>query len=399
MEQNEEKVIQEKVIQMFSIIEYFEKTLEDMVEQLDNKMREWNASYWPYVPVKLFNLINKTIKIEPQESITDDDLKNEFSGAEKEKHLELTNKIKSFITKFYMLNPTINHLKQEYITNILDIYDIEFRTSFSHGGKYCGKYYKEVVGNIIEEYSKLVAEDLIKLIQDAPEEINIDEQRFTGINKTCVDVINFEDAAKLHEILTDLDNVIFIQPAEYMRPGSTSPVDYKYLALTYPKKYIKDWLNESKKIEYCNTDPDNKLYQKTPYVLSPLNFNCANAYVRLWEILHIIHSPQRIFYVLPSHSEGPKHKCMKEGESEEIIKIGICKGDNCWKWDSKKKCIKASNEEKLKIQTECNTREFEDYIKRSEKLKEKKRLKNKRRSSEPEPLKTTQIIKKYKSDG
>ena len=257
-----------------------------------------------------------------------------------------------------MLNPNINHFNQGYLANIPIIYKKAFE-------RYGYDEYRKTMEYIILIYMGKVVQDFIVLIKNSPEKININEKSITGINKTCVDVINLDDAAKLHEILEDINYVIFIQPAEYNRPGSMNPVDYKYLALTYPKKFIKGWLKESKKIEYCDTDPDNKLYsRKTPYVLSPLNFNCNPAYIKLWEILHIIHSEQRIFYVLPrSPSERPALKCMKEGGSHDIIEIAICTGDNCWEWD-KQTCIKASDEEKRKIQTECNMKKFEEYRER-----------------------------------
>lgn len=186
------------------------------------------------------------------------------------------------------------------------------------------------------------------------------------MRKQCVDVLNLEDSANLHSVLEEDDSVIFVQPAPIMRPGMVISVDYRYLALTYTKEYIKYWLTISEKIEYCDTDPTNILFQqKTPYVLSPLHFNCENSYVSLWDILHIIYSKQRIFYVLPSHTAySSKHKCMKNKEtSEEIIKIGICVGDDCWKWTDEG-CIKQSRQEKVTIQTECNKEKYENYIRR-----------------------------------
>ncbi len=184
-----------------------------------------------------------------------------------------------------------------------------------------------------------------------------------GVNKTCIDVIQAEDSEKLHEVLEDLDSVIFILPAEYMRRGG---VDYKYLAYTYKKNYITSWFNTPARIKYCDTDPDNQfLKQKTPYVLSPLNFNCQPAYIKLWEIVHIIHSKQRIFYVLPSHSEHLKHKCMKkEPESYEILKIAICDGDDCWKFDDNTGCIQGTEPEKIEIQKKCNRIKFLKYIRK-----------------------------------
>jgi hypothetical protein len=79
-----------------------------------------------------------------------------------------------------------------------------------------------------------------------------------------------------------------------------------------------------------------------------MGVNCNQAYVSLWELLHIIRSTQRIFYILPSHfSEGPKHVCMQENIHEEdpreIIKIAKCVGEYCWKWDTVTKCIKRCN--------------------------------------------------------
>ena len=296
-----------------------------------------------------------------------------FWHLERKKNI-LKKKMETFIIEFYMLNPTENckeNLLDTENNEIIQDIVLTFYSEFEHRDpKKSAKYYemkgrKEKIKQLIINCATEKVNDLIKLIQDAPEKINIDETNIAGFNKTCIDPISLDDGLKLHGVLEDLDYVIFIQPAEFMRPGSMNPVDYKYLALTYTKKYIKDWLNEKKRIEYCDTDPDNKLYpQKTPYLLSPLDFNCNPAYVKLWEILHILHSKQRIFYVLPSHSEEPDHKCMKELESHDIVKICICHGDNCWKWDKNTCKIDASDEEKRKIQTECNMKKFEEYRER-----------------------------------
>ena len=360
MEQEQMEQMKQKKEKMYYIIKDFDETIEDLLIEIDRQI-ELNDKKW-------FSYFKSFISVSEQKtSVTKEDLEEDY--AEIEKHLNFLDRIKSFIIKFYMLNPDIDHrdAKANYITDILYIYNEVFTKTFSTSIDGNG-YYKETMKQIIERYARIAVSDIIKLIDEAPEKIPVNEKKIAGINKTCVDVINWDDAAKLHEMLKDLNYVIFIQPAEYNRPGTPNSVDYKYLALTYPKKFIKNWLKESKKIKYCDTDPDNKFFkEKTPYILSPLDFNCNPAYVKLWEILHIIHSPQRIFYVLPrSPSERPTLKCMEKEASHNIIKIAICDGADCWKWkwDGETCKIDASDEEKLEIQTECNKRDLDDYIER-----------------------------------
>ena len=296
-----------------------------------------------------------------------------------EERNELKNMIEIFIRKFYMLNPNQNYLKKFLTTKNNHIIEDITRTLNTVLTELIVPEHRETIISPIIKYSKLVVSDFIKLIKDAPEKILVNERSITGFRKTCIDVINLDDAANLHEILKDLDNVIFIQPAEYMRPGKPKPVDFKYLALTFSKKNIKDWLSD---IKYCDTDKTNENNKKTPYVLSPLNFNCNPAYIKLWEILHIIHSPQRIFYVLPSPSEGPKHKC-EEGNPHEILKIAICDGDDCWKWDENTCRIKASDEEKDNIQTKCHMEAHEEYTRRQKDLESLESLKRKNDHKNP----------------
>ena len=289
--------------------------------------------------------------------------------------LKLKHKIGNFIIKFYMLDTSINHLKEdpEYIKKIQGIFENEFELTYNRKGEQyleSKEYkYKKECKDIILKYTKEVAQDFINLIKDSPEKIDINEKRVAGINKNVFDVLNFEEDAKLHKVLKDQeDSVIFMQPVEYMRSGTLKPVDYKYLSLTHPKHYIKDWLKEKKRILYCETDPSNifkdiehyhlttdpknffknltKYYEnykqipyKTPYILCPLIIGSTSVYVKLWDMLHIIYSKQRIFYVLPSHYHhlgAQEQKCMNDKHSEKIIKLGICLyGPNCWSWNLK----------------------------------------------------------------
>jgi hypothetical protein len=305
---------------------------------------------------------------------------------------KLKNMMEFFITKFYMLNPNENYLKKFLNPKNNHIIQDISRTFYIVFERIYPKQNKQQIKDIIIQYATDSVQYFIKLIDEAPEKLDVNEKSIAGIRKKCIDVLEFDDEAKLHEVLKDLDNVVFLIPTEYMRAGTPNAVDYKYLAFTYPKNFIKSWFNESsKKIKYCDTDEDNKSFkQKTPYVLSPLNFNCDNAYVNVWQLLHIIHSTQRIFYVLPSPSEGPKHKCMKQQESQEIVKIAICnsnkKGNNCWKWDENTECITASDQEKVNIQIECNMNAYEEYMRKQESLKllktRTKRIKDVQKKSE-----------------
>lgn len=310
---------------------------------------------------------------------------------------ELKNKIDFWIREFYMLNPkhiglqnllTIETETETENNQIIQDMKVILNLSFENlkrlervhdVGNYIDKttlseliQEKQKIIEKIMEYTKNSVNDFITLIENAPEKIPVNEKKIAGIRKGCIDVIEAEDSAKLHEVLEDLDSVIFILPAEYMRRGGPLPVNYKYLAYTYKKDYITSWFNTPARIKYCDTDPDNQfLKQKTPYVLSPLNFNCEPAYIKLWEIVHIIHSKQRVFYVLPSHSEHLKHKCMKNYESHEILKIAICDGPDCWKWDKNTGCIQGTHAEKIGIQTECNRKQFDEYTERMKNLKRK----------------------------
>jgi hypothetical protein len=234
---------------------------------------------------------------------------------------------------------------------------------------------KKEIGTKIMDYAINIVEKFITLIENAPEKIPINEKMVAGVRKECTNVLEFDDEAKLHKELEDVDNVVFLQPAEYMGRDGPLPVNYKYLAFTYPKKFIKTWLKDLERIKYCDTDELNTKQQSAiPYILCPLSFNCNPAYVKFSQILHIIHSKQRIFYILSSHSEHPKHKCMKEKpESQEIIRIAICDGPDCWKWDDITQCIQGTHAEKIGIQTECNMKNYENYIRRMEMLKKLKR--------------------------
>jgi hypothetical protein len=303
-----------------------------------------------------------------------------------EEEEKLKNMIDLFITKFYMLNPNVNHLNNFLSTNVN--YVDHQNTKLNYIIKDISIYFyavfdayykidiqgKKEIGTKIMDYAINIVEKFITLIENAPEKIPINEKMVAGVNKTCIDVIQAEDSEKLHEVLEDLDSVIFILPAEYMGRDGPLPVNYKYLAYTYKKNYITSWFNTPARIKYCDTDELNTKQQRAiPYILCPLNFNCDPAYIKLWEIVHIIHSKQRIFYVLYSHSEHPKHKCMKGYESHEMLKIAICDGDDCWKWDDITQCIKDSEPDKIKIQTECNMKNYENYIRRMEMLKKLKR--------------------------
>jgi hypothetical protein len=312
---------------------------------------------------------------------------------------ELKNKIDFWIREFYMLNPrhiglqnllTIetetetepNRIIQDMKAILHESFDNVDRLARVHDvGNFIDektlselKEEKQKIIKKIIEHTKISVNDFITLIENAPEKIPINEKMVAGVNKTCIDVIQAEDSEKLHEVLEDLDSVIFILPAEYMGRDGPLPVNYKYLAYTYKKNYITSWFNTPARIKYCDTDELNTKQQRAiPYILCPLNFNCDPAYIKLWEIVHIIHSKQRIFYVLYSHSEHPKHKCMKGYESHEMLKIAICDGDDCWKWDDITQCIKDSEPDKIKIQTECNMKNYENYIRRMEMLKKLKR--------------------------
>jgi hypothetical protein len=294
-----------------------------------------------------------------------------------EKNKNILEKMKLFITKFYMLkNPNIENLNQTSITDSIRMtfyraYDIMYTYPLDK------RPHISILQKIKHEIMNCATDTVnafIKLIDEAPKKISIDEKMVAGVNKTCIDVLEGEDSAKLHRVLEDLDSVIFIRPAEYMGRGGPLPVNYKYLAFTYKKENIEDFFKTPERIQYCDTDPDNQfLKQKTPYILCPLNFNCDPAYVNLWQILHIIRSTQRIFYILPSHYlGGPKHKCMNDDKhSQEILEICICDGPDCWEWDENTECIKATDAEKIEIQTECNRRNFDEYTRRrivSEKL-------------------------------
>ena len=306
---------------------------------------------------------------------------------------ELKNKIDFWIREFYMLNPrhiglqnllTIepNRIIQDMKAILYESFeDLNLLARVHDLGHYIDektlselKKEKQKIIEKIMEYTKNSVNDFIKLIENAPEKIDVNEKMVAGVNKTCIDVIQAEDSEKLHEVLEDLDSVIFILPAEYMRRGGPLPVNYKYLAYTYKKNYITSWFNTPARIKYCDTDTDtdNQFFKKkTPYVLSPLNFNCDPAYIKLWEIVHIIHSTQRVFYVLPSHSENLKHTCMKDDkESHQILKIAICDGPDCWKWDKNTGCIQGTDAEKIEIQKKCNTRTFDRYMERTKRLED-----------------------------
>jgi hypothetical protein len=241
-------------------------------------------------------------------------------------------------------------------------------------------------------YAITIVKYFIKLIENAPEKIPINEKKIAGIRKECTAVLEMDDSAKVHEVLENIDNVVFLIPAPRMRPNTVNPVAYNYLAFTYPKKFIKTWLKDSKRIQYCDTDELNTFEQDAiPYILCPLSFNCDPAYVKLSQILHIIHSKQRIFYILSSHSEHLKHKCMKEEpESQEIIRIAICDGDKegnkCWKFDENTECIQDSEPDKIKIQTERNMKEYEEYRRRFQRFQ---RLENLKKSKKDYPVRQT----------
>jgi hypothetical protein len=311
---------------------------------------------------------------------------------------ELKNKIDFWIREFYMLNPRHIGLQNlltiepnRIIQDMEDILDESFknldllapRARVHDLGHYIDektlselKQEKQKIIEKIVEYTENSVNDFIKLIENAPEKIPVNEKMVAGVNKTCIDVLEGEDSAKLHRVLEDLDSVIFIRPAEYMGRGGPLPVNYKYLAFTYKKEHIEDFFKTPERIQYCYTDPDNQfLKQKTPYILCPLNFNCDPAYVNLWQILHIIRSTQRIFYILPSHYfEGPKHKCMNDDKhSQEILEICICDGPDCWEWDENTECIKATDAEKIEIQKKCNRRNFDEYTRRRKNLNKLKR--------------------------
>jgi hypothetical protein len=304
------------------------------------------------------------------------------------------------------LNPNVNYLDKfrapdNYITiNIRSTFYTVFETPRYYPTGHDIHNYREKVHTKIMDYAINSVKKFITLIEEAPEKIDVNEKSIAGIRKDCTDVLGLDDAAKLHEVLKDLDNVVFLQPAGYMRAATPFPVGYKYLAFTYPKEFIKNWLKEPQRIQYCDTDERNSSELAIPYILCPLSFNCNPAYVKLSQILHIIHSTQRIFYVLPSPSEGP-HKCMKQQESQEILQIAICnsnkEGNNCWKFDENTKCITASEQEKVKIQTECNMNEYKEYMKRKkilEKLKRKRLIDVQENSESIESLRNRE--RKYK---
>ena len=276
--------------------------------------------------------------------------------------LELINKIESFIIIHCMLNTNIIIKEQTWcddpdtnyiIKFILHVYEANFASVKAILWQWSENYgpdmtdtdvlkFKEVVKSIILKHAMDSVQNFIRLIDLSTEEINIDEKKIVDFDAVCVDVINWNDSANIHETLKDLDYIAFFTPVGITRAGTIVPLHYKYLAYTYPKSTIRTWFNDSKKIKYCDTVETGKI--KTPYILCPMGVNCNQAYVSLWEILHIIRSTQRIFYILPSHfSDGPKHVCMRENihqeEPREIIKIAKCVGENCWKWDKKTKCI------------------------------------------------------------
>jgi hypothetical protein len=276
--------------------------------------------------------------------------------------LELINKIESFIIIHCMIDTNIIIKEQTWcddentnyiIKYILYVYEHNFRSVERMLRQWSENYgpdmtdtdvlkFKKVVKGIIVKHAMDSVKNFIKLIDLSTEEINIDEKKIADFDAVCIDVINWDDSANIHETLKSVDYIAFFTPVAIMREGTTVPLHYKYLAYTYPKSTIRTWFNDSRKIKYCDTVETGKI--KTPYILCPMGVNCNQAYVSLWEILHIIRSTQRIFYILPSHfSDGPKHVCMRENihqeEPREIIKIAKCVGENCWKWDKKTKCI------------------------------------------------------------
>jgi hypothetical protein len=291
-----------------------------------------------------------------------------FSNSREKEENKLTNTMKLFITRFYILNPDENHLNNFFNKNLNMNYIIKsIRRSFTNL-RFHHEKRAEIVNKIME-YAIICVNDFIRIIEQAPEKIPINEKKIAGIRTECTNVLGLDDEAKLHEELENVDNVVFLQPAEYMRPNTVKPVKYKYLAFTYPKKFIKTWLKDPKRIQYCDADELNFEQDAIPYILCPLSFNCNPAYVKFSQILHIIHSNQRIFYILVSPSEGPHNNCMKKDpESQEIIHIAICdsnkEGNKCWKFDENTQCIEDSETDKIKIQTECNMEEYEEYIQR-----------------------------------
>jgi hypothetical protein len=314
---------------------------------VDGSFRQiYNSNQGFFSAPKVHNMLNK---LEKKYSIIRD-------------NLEFMNKIESFIIKHCMLDTNIIIKEQTWcddpdtnyiIKYILHVYENNFDSVKAVLWWFSGDdrkdmektdvvNFKEVLKRIIVQYAMDSVQHFIRLIDQSPEEINIDEQRIVSIDKECIDVINWDDSAKVHTILKDLDYIAFFTPVGITRAGTTVPLHYKYLAFTYPKSTIRTWFNDSTKIKYCDTVETGKI--KTPYILCPMGVNCNQAYVSLWELLHIIRSPQRIFYILPSHfSEGPKHVCMRENihqeEPREIIKIAKCVGENCWQWNKVTNCI------------------------------------------------------------
>lgn len=344
-----------------------------------------------------------------------------YSDSLLEEEKKLKNMIDLFITKFYMLNPNVNHLNNFLSTNV-NYEDDHLNPKLNYIIKDIRIYFysvfeayyeidiegKKKIDKKIMDYAITIVEKFITLIKQAPEKIPINEKKIARIRKECTAVLEMDDSAKVHEVLENIDNVVFLIPAPRMRPNTVNPVAYNYLAFTYPKKFIKTWLKDPKRIQYCDTDELNFEQDAIPYILCPLSFNCNPAYVKLSQILHVIHSKQRIFYILPSYySDGSKHVCMKENpESQEIIRIAICDGDDCWKWDDNTQCIKESEQDKIKIQTKCNMEEYEEYRRRMERLENLKKNREymridqsslgKRRDPESDPESVQSESAKYK---
>lgn len=94
-----------------------------------------------------------------EKSMNSEDLRKAYSNKKENEAFE--NRIKFFITKFYMLDPKINHINPtpEYIEDILDIYEKEYEQTYKHpndgGAGY--EYYKDVMKEILKDYAENLA--------------------------------------------------------------------------------------------------------------------------------------------------------------------------------------------------------------------------------------------------